>query len=182
MGPVNDTTSRWRPVTVASTKWNGDFHRSTPSRELGSDEHGTWLWMPSGTVAETRSGPYQAIPGLRLIPVGKMWSAYFVPSSPAVPQPTSVYVDISTRNRRVGDVFEFIDLDLDVEMVGAGPARVLDRNEFTAHAQEWRYPDEVVQAAEVTCARVTAALSNGEAPFDGTYLTWWRAANPHLEG
>ena len=179
---VNDTASRWRPVTVDSTKWNRDFHRSTPSLELGTDEFGTWLWMPPGTVAHTRSGPYQAIPGLRLVPVGQMWSAYFVPSSPAVSQPASVYIDITTPTQRIGDVFEFVDLDLDVEVVGAGPARVLDRDEFTTHARVWQYPDDVVWAAEATCSRVMDALTNGEAPFDGTYLPWWSAVAPHRQG
>lgn len=130
--------------------------------------------MPPGTIAETRSGPYEAIPGLRLIPVGQMWSAYFVPSSPALPSPESVYVDISTPNLRVGDVFEFVDLDLDVEVVGAGPVTVLDRDEFTDHARTWCYPVEMVTAAEATCGHVTTALTNHQAPFDGAYLTWWR--------
>ncbi len=171
----------WRPVTVVSSKWNGDFHRSTPSLELGSDKFGTSLWMPPGTIAETRSGLYEAIPGLRLVPVGQRWSAYFVPSSPAVSQPASIYVDITTPNERRGDVLKFIDLDLDVEVVGAGPVRVLDRDEFTTHAQAWGYPDDTVRAAEVTCNRLTAALTNAEAPFDGTYLSWWRVVTRHLE-
>lgn len=126
-------------------------------------------------------GAYQAIPGLRLIPVGRMWSAYFVPSSPAVSRPASVYVDITTPNQRVGDVFTFIDLDLDVEVVGEGAVRVLDRDEFTAHALEWRYPEDTLRSAEVTCARLAGALANDEPPFDGTYLSWWCTADPHVE-
>lgn len=137
--------------------------------------------MPPGTVAETRSGPYEAIPGLRLIPVGQMWSAYFVPSSPAVPTPDSIYVDISTPNRRVGDAFQFIDLDLDVEVVGAGPVTVLDRDEFIDHARAWSYPTETRTAAETTCDLVTTALTNRESPFDGAYLYWWRTVQPTVE-
>lgn len=91
--------------------------------------------MPPGTIAETRSGPFEAIPGLRLIPLGQMWSAYFVPSSPARAQPQSTYVDITTANRRTGDMFEFVDLDLDVEAVDVGPATILDRDEFVDHAR-----------------------------------------------
>lgn len=165
---------RWRSVSVVSTKWNGDFHRRTPSLELGSDAAGTWLWMPQGTVAETPSGPYDAIPGLRLIPVGQMWSAYFVPSSPVGQRPASVYVDISTPIRRDGEVFEFVDLDLDLEQIETGPVTVLDRGEFLERAQAWSYPAELVTAAEKTCALVEAALSNGGAPFDGSYVSWWR--------
>lgn len=130
--------------------------------------------MPQGTVAETPSGPYDAIPGLRLIPVGRMWSAYFVPSSPVGQRPASVYVDISTPIRRDGEVFEFVDLDLDLEQIETGPVTVLDRGEFLERAQAWSYPAELVTAAEKTCASVEAALSNGGAPFDGSYVSWWR--------
>jgi hypothetical protein len=171
----------WRPVSVVSMKWNGDFHRRTPSLELGSDESGTWLWIPPGTIADTRSGPYAAIPGLRLIPVGQMWSAYLVPSSPAAAEAESIYVDITTPNRRIGDVFEFVDLDLDLEIVGAGPTAVLDRDEFTDHARAWGYPDETVTAAEATCRHVTDLLTNRRAPFDGSYLSWWELVGRGLE-
>lgn len=175
------TTTPWRPVSVISTKWNGDFHRRTPSLELGSDAAGTWLWMPPGTIAETRSGPYEAIAGLRLIPVGQMWSAYFVPSSPAVATANSIYVDISTPNRWLGDVFEFIDLDLDVEVVGAGPVTVLDRDEFMDHARVWCYPTETRTAAKRACDVVTTALTNRDAPLGGAYLYWCRTAQSTLE-
>ena len=165
---------RWRSVLVVSTKWNGDFHRRTPSLELGSDAAGTWLWMPPDTVADTSFGPYNAIPGLRLIPVGQMWSAYFVPSSPVGQRPASVSVDISTPIRRDGEVFEFVDLDLDLEQVETGPVTVLDRDEFLDRSQAWSYPAELVAAAEEACASVAAALSNGSAPFDGSYVSWWQ--------
>ncbi|MEQ7009309.1 DUF402 domain-containing protein [Actinopolymorpha sp. B17G11] len=158
---------------MVSTKWNGDFHRRTPSLELGSDATGTWLWIPQGTVAETPSGPYNALPGLRLIPVGQMWSAYFVPSSPVGRRPASVYVDISTPIRRNGELFEFVDLDLDLEQVETGPVKVLDREEFLERSQAWSYPTKLVTAAEETCASVEAALSDGSSPFDGTYVSWW---------
>lgn len=91
-------------------------------------------------------------------------------------QPNSTYVDITTPNRRTADVFEFVDLDLDVEAVGAGPATVLDRDEFTDHARAWAYPTRTVIAAEATCDLVAAALTNRTAPFDGAYLAWWRVA------
>lgn len=167
-------STQWMPVTVLSTKWNGDFHRRTPSLELGSDEFGTWLWMPPDTVAETPSGTYDAIPGLRLIPINQMWSAYFVPSSPPGRKPASVYIDITTPNRRTGDMFEFIDLDLDIEQTGAGPVNELDRDEFMNHAQAWSYPPELVTAAEETCASLADALSDNLPPFNGSYLTWWQ--------
>lgn len=164
----------WPTVEVVSTKWNGDFHRRTPSLELGSDQSGTWLWMPPGTVAETPAGPYDAIPGLRLLPVGRMWSAYFVPSFPATPRPASIYIDINSPIRRQGDRFEFVDFDLDIEQIGDAAAAVLDREEFDDRCRRWSYPEATVALAESTCAEILEAVDLGRTPFDGSYLTWWQ--------
>lgn len=163
----------WPLVEVVSTKWNGDFHRRTQSRELGSDDSGTWLWMPAGTVAQTPSGSYEAIPGLRLLPMEPYWSAYFVPSSPLSPRPASVYVDICTPVSREGDRFEFVDLDLDIEQVGDSPAVVLDRDEFDDRQRRWSYPDALVASAEAACRSVLTAINEHHRPFDGSYLLWW---------
>lgn len=40
---------------MVSAKWNGDFHRRTPSLEFGPDAFGTWLRLPPDTIAETLS-------------------------------------------------------------------------------------------------------------------------------
>lgn len=169
-------------VSVVSRKWNGDFHRRTPGVELGTDAAGTWLWMPERTVAETPSGTYNAIPGLRLLPIGRMWSAYFVPSDPLRRRPRQLYVDITTPTTRAGDVIEFIDLDLDVEQFDDGEVRVLDRDEFEEHAREWAYPAALVDAAEEACRSVVTAATRATPPFDGSYVAWWqRATSPQPE-
>ncbi len=102
---------------------------------LGADALGTWLWMPGGTVVETPSGSFQATPGLRLFPLGAMWSAYFVPAFPFGRRPKHLYVDITTPATRRGSLIEFLDLDLDVEQLDDGQVRVLDQDEFTTHSR-----------------------------------------------
>ncbi len=163
---------RWPELEVISTKWNGAFHRRTRSYELGTDDAGTWLWMPPGLIVDTPTGPDQAIPGLRLIPIGQQWSAYIVPSTPPAATPDSVYIDITTPNHRNGAVIEFIDLDLDVMQTGNGLVAVLDRDEFDAHANDWNYPPDLIAAAEDTCTEVVARLTHRQPPFDGSYLPW----------
>ncbi len=170
MADLSGPPQRWPEVEVVSTKWTGDFHRRTRSYELGTEDAGTWLWMPPGLIADTPTGPYQAIPGLRLIPIGQPWSA--VPSTPAGAVPDSVYIDITTPNRRNGAVIEFIDLDLDVTQTGNGPVEVLDRDEFDAHARDWNYPPDLIAAAEETCAEIVDRLTTRQPPFDGSYLPW----------
>ena len=160
-------------VVVASRKWNGDFHRRTVLTELGTDAMGTWLWMPDRTAVETPSGSFQASAALRLIPVGAMWSAYFVPAHPFQRRPKQLYVDITTPVTRQGNLIEFIDLDLDVEQLDDGSVQVLDRDDFTRHSRAWGYPKELARAAEATCRTIVSAVDHGDPPFDGTELRWW---------
>lgn len=102
---------------------------------LGADALGTWLWMPGGTVVETPSGSFQATPGLRLFPLGAMWSAYFVPAFPFRRRPSTCTSTSRHPRRRRGNLIEFIDLDLDVEQLDDGQVRVLDQDEFTTHSR-----------------------------------------------
>ena len=169
----NDRLCGMGDVVVASRKWNGNFHRRTVMAELGTDALGTWLWMCDGTVVETPSGSFQATPGLRLVPLGAMWSAYFVPAFPRRRRPKQLYVDITTPTTRRGNLIEFIDLDLDVEQLDDGPVRVLDEDEFTTHSRTWAYPLELVHAAEATCQMIVSVINSGEPPFDGSEIHWW---------
>lgn len=157
-------------VVVTSRKWNGCIHRRAVVVELGTDAVGTWLWVAGGEVP---TGTFAAVPSLRLIPIGAMWSAHFRPASPSQRRPKQLYVDITTPATRRGDLIEFIDLDLDVEQLDDGPVRVLDRDEFTTHSEDWGYPHEVIQAAEETCRTIVRAVSRGEPPFDGSHVPWW---------
>ncbi len=117
----------------------------------------------------------QATPGLRLVPLGAMWSAYFVPALPRRRRPKQLYVDITTPATRRGNLIEFIDLDLDldVEQLDDGQVRVLDQDEFTTHSRTWAYPHELVHAAEATCQTIVGAVNSGEPPFDGSEMPWW---------
>lgn len=161
-----------KTVTVLSTKWNGDLHRRTSMIELGSDASGTWLWMPDRTVVATKSGSFTAVPGLRLFPAEEMWSAYFVPAMPDQERHGYVYVDITTVASRRDELIQFVDLDLDVEVFEGAAVRVLDRDEFEENAAAWCYPDDLVAAAEQTCAEVEAAMTRRDPPFDGSHQNW----------
>lgn len=163
-----------REVSVASRKWDGTFHRRMRAAELGSDRAGTWLWIPDGSLVEVPGGSFRAVGGLRLLRAGQSWSAYFTPARPELGRPKQLYVDITTPTTRVGDTFELVDLDLDVEQLDDGAVEILDRDEFVRHAEQQRYPPEVVEAAEETCERVAASVRRREPPFDGSHQRWLR--------
>jgi hypothetical protein len=167
---------RVNQVTVVSTKWDGSFHRKTIGLELGADRHGTWVWMPAGTVVSSGAGPFEISPCLRLLQVGLPWSAYFVPADPGRRRPKQLYVDITTPATRTGQLFSFVDLDLDVEQLDDGEVRVLDRPEFEEHAARFGYPAELVETAESTCRLVVEAVRSRQPPFDGAHRPWLELA------
>lgn len=162
-------------VRITSCKWDGGAHRDNEADYLGDDEHGRWLWMPDGTPVDGPSGVWFARAGLRLFPPGRQWwSAFFVPAHPDRPQ--QLYVDITTPAVVTPTRIEFIDLDLDVEILGAAPPTVLDRDEFDAHRAEWHYPEFLVGAAERTADEILAVMSELAEPFGSVWRSWLEVA------
>jgi len=162
-------------VRIVSRKWDGGAHRDNEADLLGDDEYGRWLWMPDGTAVDGPGGVWLARAGLRLFPAGApWWSAFFVPATTDRPQ--QLYVDITTP--AVVDPYRitFVDLDLDVEIVGDGPPVVLDEDEFEAHRRQWHYPDPVVDNATRTAMEVRAVMAALAEPFDAVWRRWWATA------
>lgn len=160
---------------IASRKWDGGPHRDNEADDLGEDEHGRWLWMPDRTPVDGPAGIWFARAGLRRFPPGRQWwSAFFVPASPD--RPRQLYVDITTPAEITAHRIEFVDLDLDVQILGDGPPVVLDRDEFDAHRAEWCYPEPVVAAAERTVNEIMTVMSGPAEPFGSVWQNWLRVA------
>lgn len=159
-------------VRVISTKWDGGPHRDSDAVELGADRHGLWLWMPDDTPVTTPAGTYLARPGLRLIPAGTWWSAYFVPPHSESGRPEQWYVDIGTPAQRRGDLITFIDLDLDVERLGGAEVALLDEDEFALNQAAMEYPTAIIQKARQVAADMVAWIASGTEPF-GTVSEDW---------
>lgn len=163
-----------RQVIVESRKWDGSLHRRTVMIELGTDQHGLWLYMPTGTHVQLPASSFVASAGLRLIPLGERWSVYFVRPVPDTGRPEQLYVDITTPATRSGDQIEFVDLDLDVERLDHGSVLIMDRDEFALNQQRWSYPPEEIAITEATATAVQKMIMAGEPPFDGSEGSWWR--------
>lgn len=163
-------------VRIVSTKWNGSPHRESSAYWLGDDVHGSWLWTACGPRVATASGCFQATPSLRLFPKDEWWSAYFVPSHPATDRPEQWYVDVTTPATLTGDLITFIDLDLDVERVGAGGVELLDEDEFDQHRATMNYPEQVVERAIATACQVKDWMTAGIEPFGVASGEWLERA------
>ena len=66
-----------------------------------------------------------------------------------------------------------VDLDLDVIRFCDGRVEVVDRDEFEVHQRTFRYPPDVVAAAERATAEVFDLVLHEVAPFDGTISHAW---------
>ena len=154
-------------VRVEMRKYDGSPHRGLITRLLGRNCHGTWLGIPSGTVAD--SGKVWEIPGVMLIPHVGWWTAMFN----AAPRNTSVYCDITTPAAWDGNRVVVTDLDLDVRKIReTGEVQLVDEDEFAVHSGKFGYPDEVVRQARTASAWLLDALHTGAEPFAGHFDRW----------
>ncbi len=161
-------------VRCEMSKWGNRPHWAYAATMLGSDEHGDWIGIPSGTVM-TRPGMefISTTDQVGLVPAagaggGRGWWATF--HAPGFRVHT--YVDITTPPIWDGSVCRAIDLDLDVVRPAEGEVFVDDEDEFAEHQRLFGYPAEIIEQAEQSCAWVHEAVLQQRAPFDGTAAAW----------
>lgn len=154
-------------IRVLMRKYDGSAHRGMVTRLLGRDRHGTWLGIPSGTVAD--SGKVWEIPGVLLVPHYGWWTAIFN----AAPRNTSVYCDITTPAHWAGGTVVMTDLDLDVRKIReTGEVQLVDEDEFSEHVDRFGYPDEVIRQARAASSWLLDSLHGEAEPFGGHFRRW----------
>ena len=159
-------------VPVRFEKWGRRPHWEYDAVRLGSDAHGTWLGLPTGTPisrpgANLVTGQRQVV----LVPREAAFVATFFDR--AADSPFAVYVDISTRPVDDGETVSAVDLDLDVIRGWTGRVWVDDEDEFAAHQNLYAYPDDIVELALRSCAQVRAAVEARRAPYDADTAHGW---------
>jgi hypothetical protein len=169
------------PVRIEMEKWGGRPHWHIPARWLGTDEHGDWIGIPSGTPM-VRPGLEVALDNdqVGLVPAGGAdLEGAFLATFHGPGGDTWAYVDMTTPPFWDGPVVRAVDLDLDVIRLQIGDVYVDDEDEFSEHQVELGYPPEVVALAEASRDRVHAAVLAEESPYDGTHERWQRVLD-HL--
>jgi hypothetical protein len=110
-------------------------------------------------------------PFVQLIQPGRPW----IPIWNVEPEKTEIYVDVTTvPTQPAPDLYEAIDIDLDVVRLVDGKIMVLDEDEFDDHRVSLNYPDWLVDQARATTASVAVAIEAGTPPFDGSHLPWFQ--------
>lgn len=161
-------------VRMVMTKWGDRPHWEFDAVLLGSDEHGDWVGIASGTNMSRPGAQYVApVDQVSLVPAtgadeDRGWLATFH----AAGGPVRVYVDITTPPTWDETVLRAVDLDLDVVCGPTGRIWIDDEDEFAEHRVQLDYPDAISRLAMTSCDRVQAAMQAGLAPYDGTAAAW----------
>ncbi len=156
-------------VQIDFRKWGDKRHWQFSMQRLGEDEHGLWLWSPSGSPMQRGHEPIRHSKSLnvKLIPDGKWWTAIW-----GLGLPWDVYVDIITPPQWIGSTVTMVDVDLDVVRWSDGRTEVLDEEEFAAHQVELGYPERLVDTARATAARMAMAVEARHEPFGEVADRW----------
>lgn len=163
------------PVRVQFTKWGGTRHHGADLVYLGADEHGDWLGDRVGNQWSGGPKSFASVTdNVLLVPRGRGMTAMFYPEHPE--QDFELYVDITTPPVWDGAHVTAVDLDLDVIRRFDGSWYVDDEDEFAEHQVSYRYPSDLVSAAEAECARVSDEIRSGATLLATETSTPWKAA------
>jgi hypothetical protein len=153
------------------TKWGGKLHWHYPVVPLGTDRHGWWLGGREGTFFQR--GDETPIPRphdyVMLVPADGEWIATW----DAVDE-TEIYVDVTTRPVRNGNLIEAVDLDLDVIRQRDGRVLLVDEDEFEEHQVLLGYPADLIARARATADDLVARVGAHEEPFGEVGRDWLR--------
>jgi protein associated with RNAse G/E len=165
-------------VQVNYRKYDGSLHWHSRARRLGSDEYGTWLGGPTGSVWQRGvDGPLveYAHAYVLLITKDVWWAASFN----GQPKDTEIYCDITSVPQWPShDLVTMIDLDLDVLRMRGGATLLVDEDEFAEHQVKYGYTPEVIARAEESARWLMAAVAGRTGPFGGAHEKWLALVEP----
>jgi hypothetical protein len=140
---------------------------------LGTDQHGTWLFVPAGTTAQRGDDPPRVLEDgfVSLVPAGQWWEAEFYAEHPE----HEVYVNIGTPCEVLAGRIRQVDLDLDVIRHFDGRVETIDQDEFAENQVRYAYPPDLIRGASQAAVAVADLLTRRAEPF-GTASRRWLAA------
>lgn len=176
------TTALGTAVHVDYRKWvdarsdTRTEHWQEPTQFLGIDEYGTWLAMPTGTIAaKPTHRMVHRWPHVKLVTDGG-WSANIGDPNDNDPTRIRIYVDMvwPAEWSREGDGFRvtMVDLDLDVLQRMNGEVEVDDEDEFADHRVSGHYPRTATDLATAARDEVQQLLIEQAEPFRTVADQW----------
>lgn len=163
-------------IHIDMRKWPDRRHWQLEASRLGVDEYGTWIHIPSGTIAQRGHEPPRSIGVgfVALVPLEAWWIVEFYVHHPR----HSVYVNIGTPPVWNVDALMMIDLDLDVVRTLDGTVELLDEDDFVAHQVQHSYPTALVDRARAAADAAAFSLDGRVEPFGCVAELWIGAVSP----
>lgn len=164
-------------VVARAWKYDGQPHWVVPGRYLGSDEHGHWIYQPSGSlVSRPGHGHWAETDAVCLVPHAGHWLGTFYDERDT--QDYRVYLDLSAHIGwrslpRGGWEVNSVDMDLDVIDSRSVGVFLDDEDEFAEHSAQMDYPRALVAAIENEATALLGRVKIGQAPFDDTMAGWF---------
>jgi len=155
-----------RLLTVQSLKYDGRVHRVWRAELLCAEES---LIVVEGVFEEEVRHPLLGIIREGTVSTEYYWRDRFY-SIFRFREPTgelrNYYCNINTPARLEDDLLTFVDLDIDVLVAPDFSLRVLDEDEFEAHAELYGYPSEFRARVHDALEEVCELVRERRFPFD----------------
>jgi uncharacterized protein len=169
-----------RIIELRSVKYDGSLNYFWPALMMHEGSDG-FIWATPAGAPFTRPGEVQSVPHDWL---GRVWydrwyavDASLAPLSRGAAPGTlrHYYCNLGLPGAWEGDVFRYVDLDLDVQIFPSGRHELLDEDEFAANRVRFGYPEDVIAATEQAARDAIALAHAGATPFDGSLIAWHTA-------
>lgn len=157
-----------KSVTIQALKYGERLHYEWDAEIVEQTEQYVMVLCRAGrsfihhTKGKTFTMPY---PSLEIFYFNQWFTAAITFQSE---ERLMYYCNIAMPVRLENDVLSFVDLDLDYLKEPDEDWKVVDREEFEKHQQEFGYPQQLVEQAELALQQLQQRVADRQFPFDGS--------------
>jgi protein associated with RNAse G/E len=169
---------------IKSFKYDGHLHRTwlenwlVPQEHLFAEHrdagvhvcvnHNTWIQEANGKRWQSR------IPGVTFFLPQEWYNVVALIEQAGI----RYYCNLSSRPLLNGNVFTYIDYDLDVVLYPSGQVLILDQDEYECNSRLYQYPPAVLQKVERSVELLLERMERRAMPFDNdcvrAYHRMWK--------
>ena len=158
-------------IVVHSCKHDGRVNRSWPARVIRRDGP---LIVLEGVFAEEVRHTLLGVIEAGTVSVEVYWTdRWYSVFRFAEPDGAlrSFYCNVNTPAEFDGRLLRYVDLDIDVLVAPDFSLRVLDEDEFAAHAEQYGYPEELKANARRALGELITLVEQRRFPFNKQVLS-----------
>ena len=163
---VSDEPIQNKPITVQARKYDNRIHRQWQAQLVTQDDS---LIVVEGVFAEEIKHSLLGTIAQGTLSTEYYWTDRWF-SVFRFREPTgelrNYYCNINQPAEFDGHILSFIDLDIDVLIAPDLSYRILDEDEYIAHAERYNYPSAVRAQVPSALAQLIEIIERQDFPFD----------------